>query len=389
MAEEVKKKVVFEDRPAELDDFNVGGIPMPAQQAPVAEAPLQPVRAPAKRKEEGFWNEDNKRAALVGLTPLLFGILTGNTVEGAEVAGDALIAEDKRVQDKQAKQSKGSLEQRLAEMRLQRELARTVTERERTKGKSAGRLEDKHVVEVEGKDGKPIIMTNDEAVELGLPAWKKSGDQDNFHLDDKMKLETHKAGLKKSDADKMDPYKQAKGENELYRLYQKDSETTTKMGDAYTRFKGTLSRPPSAANDLATIFNYMKILDPGSVVREGEQASAANAVAVPDAVRAMYNRLLLGKDQMLPAGLREKFFDEATAMYKSQTDHQSTIDGHYKGISDRRGMDSRNILRQFPKVKSTVTYTNKEGDSLDLDTSKLTPRMKKDLEKDGYSTKGN
>ena len=36
---------------------------------------------------------------------------------------------------------------------------------------------------------------------------------------------------------------------------------------------------PSAAGDLALVFNYMKILDPGSVVREGEFKTAADATA--------------------------------------------------------------------------------------------------------------
>jgi len=40
-----------------------------------------------------------------------------------------------------------------------------------------------------------------------------------------------------------------------------------------------LAEKPSAAGDLALVFNYMKILDPGSVVREGEFKTAADATA--------------------------------------------------------------------------------------------------------------
>ena len=46
---------------------------------------------------------------------------------------------------------------------------------------------------------------------------------------------------------------------------------------------------PSAASDLALIFSFMKVLDPGSVVREQEFANAQNAAGVPDQVRNLYN----------------------------------------------------------------------------------------------------
>jgi len=34
----------------------------------------------------------------------------------------------------------------------------------------------------------------------------------------------------------------------------------------------------------------MKILDPGSVVREGEFATAQNSAGIPERIRAKYNR---------------------------------------------------------------------------------------------------
>jgi hypothetical protein len=51
----------------------------------------------------------------------------------------------------------------------------------------------------------------------------------------------------------------------------------------------------SAAGDLSLIFAYMKMLDPTSVVRESEQATAENARGVPDSVRNLYNRVFEGE----------------------------------------------------------------------------------------------
>jgi hypothetical protein len=66
-----------------------------------------------------------------------------------------------------------------------------------------------------------------------------------------------------------------------------------KIRDAFKRIQVS-AQDPSAAGDLALIFNYMKMLDPGSVVRESEFATAANAAGVPDRVRNTFNRILRG-----------------------------------------------------------------------------------------------
>lgn len=62
--------------------------------------------------------------------------------------------------------------------------------------------------------------------------------------------------------------------------------------DAYRRVNASQD---SAAGDLSMIFGYMKMLDPGSVVRESEFATAQNAAGVPDQIRNLYNRALSGE----------------------------------------------------------------------------------------------
>lgn len=71
----------------------------------------------------------------------------------------------------------------------------------------------------------------------------------------------------------------------------KDSRSVMTM---YQKVQGAASKP-SAANDLAMIFAYMKMLDPGSVVREQEFANAQNAAGIPDQVRNAYNKALRGE----------------------------------------------------------------------------------------------
>lgn len=65
---------------------------------------------------------------------------------------------------------------------------------------------------------------------------------------------------------------------------------------SYSVIRGIASKKePTAADDLSLIFSYMKMLDPGSVVREGEFATAQNTAGVPDQVVNAYNKALSGK----------------------------------------------------------------------------------------------
>lgn len=55
-----------------------------------------------------------------------------------------------------------------------------------------------------------------------------------------------------------------------------------------------LSSNMSGPASIAMVFKFMKALDPTSVVREGEFATAENSAGVPEAIRNTYNKLMEG-----------------------------------------------------------------------------------------------
>ena len=77
----------------------------------------------------------------------------------------------------------------------------------------------------------------------------------------------------------------------------------------------TSSERETAAGDMSMIFTYMKILDPTSVVREGEQATASNAAGVPDRIRNVYNKTVTG--QKLTTKQRADFVQTGTQLYNT------------------------------------------------------------------------
>lgn len=93
----------------------------------------------------------------------------------------------------------------------------------------------------------------------------------------------------------------------------------------------------SAMGDIGLIFSYMKALDPGSVVREGEQATAQNAAGVPEQIRNAYNRLVSG--QRLSPEQRADMANTALTIYGSRAQSYNTFANTYRGLIADAGGD--------------------------------------------------
>lgn len=107
---------------------------------------------------------------------------------------------------------------------------------------------------------------------------------------------------------------------------------------------------PSAAGDLSMIFAYMKMLDPGSVVREQEFANAQNAAGVPDRIRNQYNRVLNG--QRLNPNQRQDFVTQAERLYGARRDTFSRIENEYRTEAELSGYDPNRIVPRRPEVQT-------------------------------------
>lgn len=106
----------------------------------------------------------------------------------------------------------------------------------------------------------------------------------------------------------------------------------------------TASKEPSAAGDLSIIFSYMKLLDPPSSVREGEQATASNAVGVPAQVRNWYNRVATG--ERLAPEQRADFVKQAMGIYTSAVDGQNRVIADYLKRAGMLGVPAELVIRQ-------------------------------------------
>lgn len=91
-----------------------------------------------------------------------------------------------------------------------------------------------------------------------------------------------------------------------------------------------------AASDMALIFNYMKMLDPGSTVREGEYATARNTTGAAGQVANLYNYLKDGNQ--LNAAQREAFFNKGKAIYGGALSDYNQLRTQYEDLAASQGL---------------------------------------------------
>ncbi len=102
------------------------------------------------------------------------------------------------------------------------------------------------------------------------------------------------------------------------------------------------SKDPSAAGDLALIFTFMKILDPGSVVKETEFANAQNAAGVDDRVRNAWNRTLSG--ERLSTAQRADFLAQAQGLRDQAVARANAEIQRYSDLATKSGLDPVDVV---------------------------------------------
>lgn len=130
-------------------------------------------------------------------------------------------------------------------------------------------------------------------------------------------------------------------EKELRGEFQAQVKPYIELGQAYQKIE-TAAKNPSPAGDIALVYGFMKVLDPTSVVREGEFATAQNAGSVPDAVRNMYNKALSG--ERLAEKTRSDFLQQARNIVESQRIMSGDLVSRYTEIAKNYKLDPNQVV---------------------------------------------
>lgn len=120
------------------------------------------------------------------------------------------------------------------------------------------------------------------------------------------------------------------------------SDQTKTYQDVKSAYATLLASQDTAVGDLSLIFGYMKMIDPGSVVREGEFANAQNTAGVPERVMNIYNKVASG--ERLTPEQRSAFKGQAKGIYNSSLKSEELVRSGLDRIAKGYGLNTDNIF---------------------------------------------
>lgn len=157
----------------------------------------------------------------------------------------------------------------------------------------------------------------------------------------------------------VDPKKRFDAEEKLRREYSTQTRGFSEVQEAYRRIGAS---EETAAGDLSLIFSYMKMLDPGSVVREGEFANAQNAAGVPDRILNIYNNLIDG--QRLNPDQRKMFKSQAKGLFDAAAERETQVRSGLQKVIKSYGLNPDNIfLFNDPSKEPSISEHTSTSDS--------------------------
>ena len=150
------------------------------------------------------------------------------------------------------------------------------------------------------------------------------------------------------------PADRFKMEGDLNKRFDKNAQAFKEISNAYTTIQ---TIPETAIGDVALATKIMKLLDPGSVVRESELGVALGATGILDRLMNLASKAKEGK--FLSPDQRKEFKQLANSVYTSAQQEFNNVRGSYTDRALRYGLNPENVVydyssRAMPKVGETV-----------------------------------
>ena len=154
----------------------------------------------------------------------------------------------------------------------------------------------------------------------------------------------------------------------------KDFRAASKDFDAanlnYGRIVANATAPnPTGATDIAMIFNFMKMLDPTSVVRGSEYEAAAGAGSLLRSLGVQYNRLFNNEDEKLAPEVRRAFLQTAAETFEPYIDAQELVEDDFRTEAKSQGLRSDRVIsrsripQRGTKDFPYIAYSQQEADN--------------------------
>ncbi|MEK9208340.1 MAG: hypothetical protein AAB922_07675 [Patescibacteria group bacterium] len=114
--------------------------------------------------------------------------------------------------------------------------------------------------------------------------------------------------------------------------------------------------------DLALIYGFIKMLDPDSVVREGEIKLTSQAPSIAQKFVRTYSRVAKGR--LLTPSERTNFKAQSELFYANSAQQAQPILESYRKNAEEYGIDPKRVLGQYAEIKPVdISQINLEGPS--------------------------
>lgn len=139
----------------------------------------------------------------------------------------------------------------------------------------------------------------------------------------------------------MTPYQRIQLEGSLRDDYRTDSKNYTEIKRQSAIIKSALA-DPSAAGTLSAATAYMKMLDPGSVVRESELGMAMQTQGMIDRLASYWTTIEMGK--VLTPAQKADFARLSDQYLKAAEEAQRNLNARYSDLASGAGIDPKRVV---------------------------------------------
>lgn len=117
-----------------------------------------------------------------------------------------------------------------------------------------------------------------------------------------------------------------------------ETKSAMEISHALRNIKGASA---NGAGDIRLLYSYLKILDPGSTVREGEFATAGKSGGLPGQLQGYFNQLTA--QGILPDAVRKQVREEGTALASERLKGFSSVRHSFRGLAEQQGLDPNRV----------------------------------------------
>lgn len=128
---------------------------------------------------------------------------------------------------------------------------------------------------------------------------------------------------------------------------------------AFRGLEAAATGPATSGSDLSLIFQFMKVLDPTSVVREGEFATAQNSGSAFERVGNLYNRVLNGT--RLNERQRRDFLQQGRALFQASERTYAPVAERYRSYAQDYGVSPDRVAPVQGQQNRQRPQTNTGG----------------------------